>query len=174
MVSQCVVELTARDSATDPESVERLKPDERITYPPMSDPPLPPINNTDPCIVLSELEVKLSALLLLPADELADRVSSPPFLTNNPPPTIVAAPSLLSEDDPDTKLNNPPSTSDDKSTLIKIDPPVPLSPESTTTLTYPSVPDDATPVLVKALSLSPVSEFPLFNLTNVVLVLLKV
>ena len=166
--------LSALDSATDPESAELQLSDDIRVPSPMSDPPLPPINNTDPCIVLSELEVKLSALLLLPADELADRVSSPPFLINNPPPTIVAAPSLLSEDDPDTKLNNPPSPSDDKPTLIKIDPPVPLSPESTTTLTDPSVLDDATPVLVKSLSLSPVSEFPLFNLTNVVLVLLRV
>ena len=169
-----MLSVSAPDIAIDLESVELRIPDKILSHPPMSDPPLPPINNTDPCIVLSELEVKLSALLLLPADELADRVSSPPFLINNPPPTIVAAPSLLSEDDPDTKLNNPPSPSDDKPTLIKIDPPVPLSPESTTTLTYPSVPDDATPVLVRALSLSPVSEFPLFNLTNVVLVLLRV
>ena len=55
-----VLPLSALDSATDLESVERQIPEVR---PPtlMSDPPLPPINDPYPLIVLSEAEAKRTA-----------------------------------------------------------------------------------------------------------------
>ena len=164
-----VLPVSALDIATDLEFVELLIPDEILTHPPMSDPSLPLINDTDPTLVLPKPEAKLNAPPLPPANEHVGIVTFPPLLTNDSPPTIVTAPSLLSDDNPDVKLNNPPLPSDDTPMLIKTDPPVLLSPEPTSTITDSPAPDDVTPVLVKTLPLSPFAEFPLFNLTDAVL-----
>ena len=53
--------LSARDSATDPESAELLIPEVQPSTL-MSNPPLPPINDPDPLEVLSEAEA--NSLLL--------------------------------------------------------------------------------------------------------------
>ena len=108
-----VLPVSAPDIAIALESVELRIPDKILSHPSMSDPPLPPINDTDRLIVLFEPEAKLNAPPLPSADEPADIVASTPLLTNNSPLTIVTAPSLLSGDDPNIKLNNPPSPSDD-------------------------------------------------------------
>ena len=119
MMSRCVVELpvSAFDIATDLEPVELLIPDERLTHPSMSDPPMPPIKDTYLPIVLPEPETKMNALPVLSADEPAYIVTYPPLLTNESPSIIVTVPSLLRIDDPDVKLNSPPSPSDDTPTL---------------------------------------------------------
>ena len=53
---------------------------------------------------------------------------------------------LLNDDEPDIKLNNPPSlpddTLDDTPALIVTDPPVPPSPELTSTIINHPSPDD--------------------------------
>ena len=164
-----VLPVFALDIATDPKSIEVPIPDVILTHPHMSDPPLPPLNDTDHLILLPEPEAKINTPPLPPVDKPADIVSSPLLLTNDSPPIIVTVPSLLSDDDPDVKLNNSLSPSDDKHTLIKIDPLVLLSPQPTSTITEPPAPDDATHVLIKTIVLSPFAELPLFNLADTVL-----
>ena len=87
------------------------------TPPPMSDPLLPPRNDTDSPIVLSETETKLNVVPFPPADDHADILKSPPLLTRNSTPTIVTTPLLRNDDEPDVKRNNLPSPSDDTPVL---------------------------------------------------------
>ena len=134
--------LFVLDIATDPEDMELLIPDEIITLPYLSDPPLPIINDIVPPIVLPESEAKLNDSPLLLAGEPTNIGVSLQLLTNDSPPTIVSALPLLNGDKPNVKLNNYQSLSDDISVFIIIGPPVPFSLDSPSAITGPAVPGD--------------------------------
>ena len=156
----------ALDIATDPKAAELLIPNEIITLPDLSDPPLLLINDIDPHIVLPEPKFKLNTPPFPLTDEPTDILVSLQLLTNDSPPTIVSSHSLLNDDRPNVKLNNSQLLSDDASVLIIIGPLVPFSPNSTSTIIGPAELDDEIPVLTKLLPLSPFTDSPLFNIND--------
>ena len=111
--------ISARDSATDPEAAELPIPEVR---PPtlMSEPPVPPINDPHPLILLPEAEATLTALAIPPVYKPAERLASPPELTHDAPPTNVTVTALRDGDEPDVTLKNRLSPADDTLTLIKL------------------------------------------------------
>ena len=78
----------------------------------------------------------------------------------------MSAPPLLNDNKPNVKLNNYQSLPNDISMFIIINPPVPFSPDSTSTITGHAQPDGETPVRIKVLPLSPFIESPLFNIND--------
>ena len=87
----------------------------------LSNPPLPPINHTDPPAVLPEPEDKLYTPPLSPENIEA----SPAFLTNDLPSIIVTSCILLNDDKFDVILNDPPSPPDHTPMVIVVNSPGP-------------------------------------------------
>ena len=87
----------------------------------LSNPPLPPIDHTDPPAVLPESEDKLYTPPLSPENIEA----SPAFLTNDLPSIIVTSCILLNDDKFDVILNDPPSPPDHTPMVIVVNSPGP-------------------------------------------------